>query len=144
MINRKTLLLFWLLGMLAPMAWIARHIPGYDAAFAFVFGPAWMHWVSHAFLFGVLAFLLLTLLMPHQSEMRWSRATIALGVVLVAAFLQEAIQLAYKHRAWGGDEWFDLGVDMIGAWIGAAAWFAFNRRGHAPLPAAKNNLNTKY
>ncbi len=140
MINRKTLLLFWLLGMLAPMAWIARHIPGYDAAFAFVFGPAWMHWVSHAFLFGVLAFLLLTLLMPG-GEMRWPRLAVVLGVVLVAAFLQEAIQLAYKRRAWGGDEWFDLGVDMIGAWLGAVAWFALSRRGHALPSTTKNNLN---
>ena len=134
--NRKTLLLVWLLGILAPMAWIAHHIPGYDALFEFVFGPAWMHWVSHTFLFGVLVFLLLTLLTPG-GEMRWSRVAIALGVVLAAALLQEAIQLAYKHRAWGGDEWFDLGVDMIGAWIGVAAWFAFNRRGHGLLSAAK-------
>jgi len=122
MMNRKWLLIFWLLGMLAPMAWLARFIPGYNALFEFVFAPAWMHWVSHAFLFGVLSFLLLTLLAPRDA-LRPSRLLLVLGVILAAAILQEAIQLGYKHRAWGGDEWFDLGVDLIGALLGALAWW---------------------
>ena len=119
--NRRWLLLLWLLGILAPMAWLARFIPGYDQLFNFVFGPAWMHWVSHALLFAVLCFLLLTLLAP-EGRVRWSRVALAFAVVLLAAFAQERIQLWYKARAWGGDEWFDLGVDVTGALIGLMAW----------------------
>ena len=120
----RWILLLWLLGILAPMAWLARFIPGYDQLFNFIFGPAWMHWVGHALLFAVLSFLLLTLLVP-KGQVRWSRVALALILVLAVAWAQENIQLWYKARAWGGDEWFDLGVDVSGAAAGALAfWWA--------------------
>ncbi len=143
--KRKWLLLLWLVGILAPMAWLARFIPGYDQLFNFVFGPVWMHWLSHALLFAVLAFLLLTLLVPQEGR-RWPRVAMVLGIVLLTAFAQERIQLWYKARAWGGDEWFDLGVDLMGATAGLLAWasararrWAWGRwapaRGRAKMPA---------
>jgi VanZ family protein len=125
--KRRWLLLLWLLGILAPMAWLARFIPGYEQLFNFVFGPAWMHWVSHALLFAVLSFLLLTLLVPKGGG-RWSRVALALILVMMVAWAQERIQLWYKARAWGGDEWFDLAVDFSGAAVGALAfWWARTR-----------------
>ncbi len=138
--NRRWLLLLWLLGILAPMAWLARFIPGYDQLFNFVFGPAWMHWVSHALLFAVLCFLLLSLLAPGE-RVRWSRVALVFALVLLIAWSQERIQLWYKARAWGGDEWFDLGVDVTGALLGLMAWAWVrarkkgNRRKDAPTAA---------
>ena len=119
--RRQWLLMFWVLGILAPMAWLARFSPGYYQLFNFIFGPPWMHWLSHALLFAVLSYLLLALLSP-PGRTRWTRMALALGIVLLAAFAQERIQLWYKARAWGGDEWFDLGVDVIGALAGLLAW----------------------
>ncbi len=118
--KRSWIVLLWLLGMLAPMAWLAQFVPGYQSLFDFIFGPPWMHWVSHAALFAVLVFLLLRLLVDGGH--RWQRALWVLALVLLAIFLQERIQLLYKARAWGGDEWFDAGVDMMGALAGAGVW----------------------
>jgi len=125
--NRRWLLLLWLLGILLPMAWLARFIPGYNELFNFVFGPTWMHWVSHALLFAVLSFLLLALLVS-QGQARWTRVATVFALVLLIAWSQERIQLWYKARAWGGDEWFDLAVDMTGALLGALAWWGLRRR----------------
>ena len=118
---KRFLLVFWVLGMLAPMAWLAHFIPGYERIFNFIFGPPWMHWVSHALLFAVLCFLLLWLW--GDKELTWQRVLGVLLLVLLAIFLQEKIQLWYKARAWGADEWFDAGVDMMGALAGAGVWW---------------------
>lgn len=126
--NRRWLLLLWLLGILAPMAWLVRFIPGYDQLFNFVFGPAWMHWISHALLFAVLSFLLLSLLVP-KGRWRWERVALVFALILLVAWSQERIQLWYKARAWGGDEWFDLGVDFIGAMVGLLVWALGRARG---------------
>jgi hypothetical protein len=131
--KRQWILLLWLLGILAPMAWLARFIPGYDQLFNFIFGPAWMHWVSHALLFAVLSFLLLTLLVP-KGRIRWSRVALAFLFVLAVAWTQERIQLWYKARAWGGDEWFDLGVDFAGALVGVLAWGVWRAVSRARRP----------
>ena len=125
--KRQWLLALWILGILAPMAWLARFIPGYNELFNFIFGPAWMHWISHGLLFAVLSFLLLTLLTSGEHT-GWSRIVLVVGIVLAAAILQERFQLWYKARAWGGDEWFDLAVDMIGALLGALAWWGLRQR----------------
>ncbi len=125
--KRPWILLLWLLGILLPMAWLARFIPGYNQLFNFVFGPVWMHWVSHALLFAVLSYLLFSMLM-QDGKMRWPRVALVIGIVLAAAILQETFQLWYKARPWGSDEWFDLTVDMTGAALGALAWWGLRRR----------------
>ena len=122
------LLLLWIIGILAPMAWLARFIPGYDALFTFIFGPPWMHWISHAFLFAVLAFLVLTLMRPLGGKQFWWRALGVFLLVLIVAFLQERLQLWYKLRPWGSDESFDLMVDGVGSALGAAIFWASARR----------------
>ncbi len=109
------------------MAWVAHFIPGYNALFNFIFGPVWMHWVSHALLFAVLGFLLLTLVVEDKKD-GWPRVLLVLSVVLAAAILQESIQLSYKARTWGSDEWFDLAVDMGGAMFGALIWRGLQHR----------------
>lgn len=109
------------------MAWLARFVPGYDEFFNFVFGPVWMHWVSHALLFAVLSFLLLSLLVPRGWAFS-SRVALVLAIVLIVAWLQESIQLWSKGRAWGGDEWFDMMVDVGGALVGVVIWLGFRRR----------------
>jgi len=127
MTRHRWLLLLWLVGILAPMAWIAQFIPGYRQFFNFIFGPVWMHWLSHALLFAILSFLLLTMFGDGKSK-TWPRIALVLGVVLAAAMLQEQIQLRYKARAWGSDEWLDLFVDMGGAGLGALVWHWLRRR----------------
>jgi len=125
--KRQWILLLWLAGILLPMAWLAHFIPGYNQLFNFVFGPAWMHWISHALLFAVLSFLLLSIL-TGNGEMQWPRVALVAGIVLAAAILQEGFQLWYKQRTWGADEWFDLTVDMTGALLGALVWWGLRQR----------------
>ncbi|RUA16456.1 MAG: hypothetical protein DSY55_04060 [Clostridia bacterium] len=128
MTRRPWLLWLWIIGILAPMAWLARFIPGYNALFNALFGPPWMHWVSHAVLFAVLALLLLSMMRPPGGNRFWWRILEVFLLMLLIAFLQERLQLWYKLRPWGGDEWFDLAVDGIGGVLGTVVFWAMSRR----------------
>ena len=134
--KRQRLLLLWLLGILAPMAWLAHFIPGYNELFNFVFGPPWMHWLSHALLFAVLGFLLLSLSNTGR-KITWSQVMLVFGIILVVAWLQESIQLWAKARAWGSDEWFDLRVDIAGA-TGGMILLAIRKKRERPKIVSTN------
>ncbi len=65
-VRRKfVFLVFWVLGMLFPMAWFTRLSATYNRAFRYVFTPTWTHVVMHAFLYAVLAYLLGQVLGPR-------------------------------------------------------------------------------
>ena len=122
--KRYFVLLVLLAGILLPMAWFGRFSESYQVVFDFVFGPPWMHVVTHALLFAVLAYLLAVVFSAligasASGQSRLLLVVIAVfAIALMVALLQEIIQLTYKGRSFGDAEWFDLGVDMIGIGLG--------------------------
>jgi hypothetical protein len=122
--GKRFILLLWLLGILLPVAWIVQSWLPAQTAFNWLFGPLWMHIVMHAWLFAVLAYLVAQML-GHRlgaGRYRWALCG-ALSLVLLAALGQEAIQLAYKARAWCPDEALDLTVDLAGCGLGLLAFW---------------------
>lgn len=122
--KRYVILLVWLIGILLPMAWLGRFSESYQQVFNFIFGPPWMHVITHAVLFAVLAYLLAVIVSKMAGGKPNGRMIVVMAVVVVAslliALLQEIIQLGYKGRPFGYAEGFDLGVDMVGVCLGLA------------------------
>ncbi|GAP62185.1 hypothetical protein ARMA_0608 [Ardenticatena maritima] len=113
MSRKHLLLLFWLVGILFPMALFTRYSATYNRWFQTVFTPEWTHVVMHAFLYAVLAVLLARTLPPRFCHPFW-----LLTLVLLVACLQEGVQLIYTASLPGRDELFDIGVDLIGGSVG--------------------------
>jgi len=112
----------WVIGILFPMAWFSGRSPLLNQWFERVFSPPWMHIVTHAGLYAVLASL--GVLLARQ----WGRPPyLGLAGVAVIGVLQEVIQTALAGRAVGGGEWFDLGVDLAGGLLGFLAALALER-----------------
>ena len=127
--KRYFVLLAWLIGILLPMAWFGRFSESYRQLFDTVFGPSWMHVVTHAILFAVLAYLLTTIVRTPVGKQGYGRVMIVVIIAtLLIALLQELIQLGYKGRAFGYAEVFDLGVDMAGVCLGLALFWWRNGR----------------
>ena len=113
------ILLVWLVGILLPMAWFGRFSESYRHVFNFIFGPPWMHVITHAVLFAVLAYLLAVIVSKLTGGQSNGRVMVAVFIAaLLIALLQEVIQLGYKGRQFGYAEGFDLGVDMAGVCLG--------------------------
>ncbi|NUQ37962.1 MAG: VanZ family protein [Caldilineales bacterium] len=126
--KRRWLLLLWTLGVIAPAAWLARVWPPLQRAFDWFFGPPWMHVLSHALLFAVLAYLLAGIMAAGP----WGKHTgrvifLTLLWVLLVALGQEGMQLWTQSRAFTRAEWFDLGVDGAGAGAGLLLFYRGRR-----------------
>ena len=127
--KRYFVLLAWLVGILAPMAWFGRFSEPYRQLFDAIFGPPWMHVVTHAALFAVLAYLLATIVSALAGTQEDGRVMIVVVIAaLSVALLQEIIQLGYKGRGFGYAEVFDLGVDMAGVCLGLALFWWLRQR----------------
>ena len=131
--QRQFLLLAWLVGILLPMAWFGRFSEPYRQVFDFVFGPPWMHVITHALLFAILAYLLASIVSTMFGNLSTARimAVVLVATVLVAV-LQEMVQLWYKGRLFGYAEVFDLGVDVVGVCVGLTffEWRQWRRLEH--------------
>ncbi len=118
--KRKLLLIFWLLGILFPMAWLGNFSVSYRQAFDAVFAPEWMHWPMHATLYAGLAILLVLVFdlpLNHHSVL------LVLGIALFVGIIQEGIQLFSAIQIVSWNSIFDLGVDLLGAGFGlGVAW----------------------
>ncbi len=131
MTSQRAFLLFWLLGILFPMAWFTRFSAAYRRLFELVFTPQWTHVVMHLFLFAVLAYLLSQGLDPHLAVRRgWPLWLIPWALVFGVALLQEGIQRLYTGQTPGSDEALDLGVDLAGGGLGLLVfrWHVGRRR----------------
>lgn len=125
--KRYFILLAWLVGILLPMAWFGRFSESYQHMFNTIFGPPWMHVVTHAALFAVLAYLLAAVISALAGGQGNGRVILLVMIAaLVIALLQEIIQLGYKERQFGYAEVFDLGVDMAGVCLGLALFWRRN------------------
>ncbi|GAB4556648.1 MAG: hypothetical protein Kow0047_00340 [Anaerolineae bacterium] len=118
-LRRYLFLSLWIVLILFPVAWLARHSAWVYRLLILHFSPVWVHVVLHVLLFAVLAWLLASLRLPLPRP--WRLLAIA-GVIMLVALGQEVLQLWAKGRGPGRDELFDLGVDMAGAALG---WLAF-------------------
>ena len=114
--KRHLLLIFWTVGILFPMAWLVRASPIAYRLFNTLFSPPWMHIVMHSLLFAVLAALLMQSLHGRLAARR--AVPVVLALVLGVALLQEGIQLFSEQRVLHGDNFFDIGVDMLGGGLG--------------------------
>ncbi len=130
--KRYFVLLAWLVSILLPMAWFVRFSESYQQVFNFIFGPPWMHVVTHAVLFAVLAYLLAVIASKVVGGQSNGRVIVVMAIVVIAALLiallQEVIQLGYKGRPFGYAEVFDLGVDMAGVCLGLTFFWWRNGR----------------
>jgi VanZ family protein len=114
-IKRFLFLIFWLLGILFPMAWLGKFSARYQQIFNAIFAPEWMHWLMHAALYAGLAILLVLVF-----GLPLTRRTVALvlGIVLLVGLIQEGMQLFSGVQVVSWNSLFDLGVDLAGAGIG--------------------------
>jgi VanZ family protein len=123
----RILALFWILGILFPVASLGNHWPPFGRAVNTVFTPGWTHIAMHAFLYLVLAFLLARWLGPVSVK----AMLLLLGLVLVIAGCQEGLQwLAVKSEIGWSASAFDLAVDLVGTFAGLAVarlWSSWRR-----------------
>jgi hypothetical protein len=90
--KKTLLLLFWIAGILFPLAWLGKFSQGFRQAFDAVFGPLWMHILMHA---GLFAFLALLIALQWSKFSRLARGKLVLpvlGAVLGVGLLQEGFQ----------------------------------------------------
>ena len=123
--KRNLFLTSWTLGILFPMGWFVRTSPVGYRLFNTMFSPAWTHIFMHSLLFAVLAALLMQSLYCRLAARR--AVPVVLALVLGAALLQEGIQLFSEQRVLHGDNFFDIGVDMLGGAFGLLLALAFRK-----------------
>jgi hypothetical protein len=118
----RLVLLLWLVGILFPMAWLGRFSPTYRRAFDAIFAPAWMHWFTHALLFGVLAALFVIVLRINlDRKTTWIGFALVLGV----GFFQETFQVLSGGSFSLAGSVIDLGVDLMGGLLGLGVVYVF-------------------
>jgi hypothetical protein len=113
--KKMLLLIFWLLGILFPVAWLGNYSSRYREVFNAIFTPEWMHWLMHIALYAGLAILIVVVfnLPICRRTVLW-----VLGVVVFVGMIQEGMQLVSGMQVLQWNSFFDLGVDLIGAAIG--------------------------
>jgi hypothetical protein len=109
----------WGSAVVVAALWLKYAPPAAGTWLARVMAPEAVHIVAHLFLYGVLAALAWI-----ATRRAWSSALI----VAVFAIAQEAAQSIFWGRAFGGAEWFDLGVDSLAVFVVLATRRARSQR----------------
>ena len=131
MLRSRLVLLLWLLGILFPMAWLGRFSPAYRRAFEAIFAPEWMHWFTHALLFGGLVALFVIVLRLNLDR---KTALIALALVFGVGFLQEVFQALSQGSFSLAGSVFDLGVDLVGGLLGLGVVYVLRTKESKDFP----------
>jgi hypothetical protein len=121
--KRYMILLAWITGILFPIAWVGKLLPGLRRNLGPIvrpyISPEWVHVAAHTALFaGLVLLLVFVLRLPRN----WLSALFLLTVVMALGISQEGLQLVAKDRGFGWPEVFDLGVDITGGVIGWWLW----------------------
>jgi hypothetical protein len=82
-------LIFWLLGILFPMAFLGIVWPAFGQLFNSVFAPGRIHVIMHPFLYAVLGILLTHCIKPLSIR----SALIILGLALLAGSFHESLRI---------------------------------------------------
>ncbi len=109
------ILLFWLMGIMLPVAWLASQWPPISSVFTKLTEAEWVHITMHLLLFSVLSWVYCYL---SPLKKGWHKLFLILTLTLFTGLLQESLQVAVQNRALGIGEIFDLGVDLTGGLIG--------------------------
>ena len=113
--KKKLTLILWLLVLLFPLNWLRQESPFVQRHFDTLFKMEWVHIVAHLFIYAGLVMLFES---AFSLELNLRTALLLLGVILAAGGLQESFQLLVKGHGFGVEEWFDLGVDLVGGLLG--------------------------
>lgn len=122
-LNNKVLLLaclaILLVGMIAPIGWLAERSLNIGHVFNWIFRAEWMHNFTHSVLYMLLtlAYACCDALAHVSVRLAWLG-----GLILLVGLLHEGMQLLTRGRAFGGPELFDLVVDLFGGLVG---WLIF-------------------
>jgi hypothetical protein len=124
-LRRRNLIWFmiaWLGIMLFPIGYVSQLNPKTHFWFEHYFKPEWVHVVAHLLIFAVLTGVVWNLL--GRPNVLWMPV-----LVLGVGWVQEIIQLYFKHKIFGWPEIFDLLVDLTGGTIGllVTAWLVRRR-----------------
>lgn len=106
--------MFWLAAILFPVYLPARFWPGFQAVFDGALKPDWVHISLHLALYAGLALLILCLSKPERKR-PWLTL---LGIVILVGGFQEIFQSLSQGAFYLSGTIFDLGVDVLGAFIG--------------------------
>ena len=107
--------------MIFPLNWLRQESNFVRRNFDSVFRAEWVHVIAHLVLFAGLVILILAALRLPQNGKSAALVTV---ILLAVALAQEVLQLQVKARPFGGPEWFDLGVDLVG---GAIGWWLYGK-----------------
>ena len=108
-------IIFWILGILFPIAFLSHFWPPFGRLFDTVFSPDWIHIAMHAFLYAVLALLLAQWIRPASPKAVASIMALAVAVGCLQEWLQG---LSPGHGFTWSASAFDLLVDAGGAALG--------------------------
>lgn len=98
---------------LFPYGWLAERWSLAGQVADFIFGTELAHVIGHLVLFAVLGTAVLTTLPRLQRQPR-----LYLALILGLGLVQEILQLvSFKKRPFGGNEFLDIIVDLLGAFI---------------------------
>jgi hypothetical protein len=113
--QKRVFLIFWLIGIIFPMAWLGRLSSRYHSLFDALFSPEWIHRLMHAVIFSGLIVLLML-----AFDLEPSRKTMGLIllVALIVGILQESLQLYSGVQVLRWNTLLDLSVDSAGALVG--------------------------
>ena len=125
--KQNWILILWIAAMIFPLNWLRRESAFVRQNFDAAFQAEWVHIVLHLILYaGLVVLLMWVLRLPPTTR----SALVVLAILLGVALAQEFLQLQVKARPFGGPEWFDLGVDLVGGVLGWWVHGKLLRRSH--------------
>jgi len=116
------------------------HLPEHSLG-ARLMGAEILHLIAHSVLYGGLAALIASWRFPAEAldEGKSALARRALGAAVCFCFVaaaQETTQALCRSRGLSQEEFFDLGVDIVGATAGLIVWARSDRRRVYPVARA--------
>lgn len=131
---RQYIPLIALVGLfLVPYGWLAEISPDLDFLFNVVFHSQIAHIVGHGLIFALIG----AAALRRFPDLR-ARPALYLGLILLVALAQEALQMPFKGGLHLADTLSDIGVDLVAA---ATILFVMYRYGGIATVSIHNSLS---